>query len=133
MIPGAFTFLMFIFSSPQEVLTHKLEGVWEVTEDRTDSKREYWNKIYTFESCDDVQSMQCPGFYGWVDEPDVLTNLLDKNYFIYGISKKKAEGSKSRILFLDDESYHFVLKPGKGILQILYENDELLMILKKRD
>ncbi len=133
MIPGVFSFLLFIFSSPQKVLTDKLEGTWEVTEDRTLSKRAYWNKIYSFESCQDAPSMQCQGTYGWVDEPDVLANLLDKSYFVYGVSKKKQEGSGSRILFLDDERHYFILKPSKGELEIYDENNALQLVLKRRD
>jgi len=132
MIQGAFTFIFFIFSPPQKVLTNKLEGVWEVVEDSTFTKRDYWNKIYTFEPCKDAKAMRCKGHYGWVDEPDVLTNVLDKSYFIYGVSKNKSEGNKSRILYFDQEPYHFTLYPGKGELFIFEPSGKLLMRMERR-
>ena len=133
MIPGAFSFFLFIFSSPQQVITTKLEGVWKVVEDNTDSRRDFWFKVYAFESCKNSGKMECQGVYGFADEPDVWTNLLDIGYFNFGVSKKKDSGSNSRILYFDHEPYHFMLSPGKGVLTILDpETDAVLLKMERR-
>ena len=133
MIPGAFSFLLFIFSSPQQVLTNKLEGEWKVVEDNTNSRRDFWFKVYAFKSCEDSKKMECHGVFGFADEPDVWTNLLDKSYFNFGISKKKEPGSESRILYVDRVPYHFRLSPGKGELTILdAETDVILLKMERR-
>ena len=61
MIPGTFSFLLFLFSSPQQVITNKLEGYWLVVEDYTSSKRSHWDKVYLFESCakETVKRLKC--------------------------------------------------------------------------
>ncbi len=134
MIPGTFSFLLFIFSNPQHVLTNKLEGHWFVIEDYTTSKRTEWDKVYFFESCrkETATQLKCQGFYGWVDRPGVGENVLDKNYFHYGISKEKDTGNGFRVLFLHDEQFYFRLWPKKGKLEIIDSiSMNVVMVLEK--
>lgn len=125
MIPGLFSFLLYMFSSPQTVLTNKLEGTWQVVEDNSESYRKYWHKIYTFEECDNPDDMKCPGYFGFADEPGVYTNLLDRSYFRFGVSRKK-DDSGSRMLRIDDAAYYFELRPGKTLN--LYDQDQNLLL-----
>ena len=134
MIPGTFSFLLCLFSSPQQVITHKFEGHWIVVEDYTSSKRNHWDKVYSFESCDKetAKRLECQGFYGWVDRPGVVINVLDKNYFVYGITKEKDTENGYRKLLLHDEEFYFRLWPNKGKLEIIdIEGMNVVMVMEK--
>lgn len=134
MFPSAFSFLLFLFSSPQQVLTNKLEGSWRVVEDYTPGKRSHWDKMYSFKSCEKetAKRMKCQGYYGWVDRPGVGGNVLDKSYFYFGISKEKDNENGFRTLFLHDDEFYFRLWPGKGKLEIIdIESMQVDMVLEK--
>ena len=134
MIPGTFSFLLFLFSNPQQVITNKFEGHWLVVEDHTSSKRSHWDKVYLFESCgkETARRLKCHGYYGWVDEPGVVENVLDKSYFDYGITKVKDTENGFRKLILHDEEFYFRLWPGKGKLEIIdMEGMNVVMVLEK--
>ena len=133
MITGAFSFLLYLFSSPQAVLTHQLEGAWEVTVDSTDTYRAYWHKVYLFDKCEDRASMACQGSFGFVDEPDVLTNQWDKAYFIYGVTRKRNEKVKSRILYIDDEPYFFTFSEHRNSLVLKDESQHVVLRMIRRD
>ena len=90
--------------------------------------------MYLFESCEkeNAKRSKCQGFYGWVDRPGVVENVLDKNYFEYGITKEKNTENGFRTLLLHDEEFYFRLWPKKGTLEIIdVEGMDVVMVLEK--
>ena len=121
MVKGAFVFLLFIFSNPQRTIIHKLEGYWQVTSDNTELYRKYLTRLYVFEACDkhSIETGDCSGHFGFVNQPEVFTNLLDINYIKYGIARYKSDRGKGREIQLGDERYNFVLNLNKKRLILL--------------
>ena len=135
MVKGVFSFLLFIFSSPQDVITNKLEGYLLVVEDNTESYRKHWNRVIVFEKCDkeSIKSLACNAHYGWVDEPDLFNNLLDKNYTKYGIEKKKGAKKSGRKLKLGDQYYDFLLNLNNKTLELSDpDTGKKLMVMDKQ-
>jgi len=135
MIKGVFSFLLFIFSSPQDAITNKLEGYWLVVEDNTESFRKHWNRVIVFEKCDKefVKSMTCNAYFGWVDQLDLFTNLLDRNYTKYGVERKKDAKKSGRKLKLGDQYFDFILNLNNKTLELSDpDTGKKLMVMDKQ-
>ena len=132
MLEGAFSFLLLIFSSPQQVITNQLEGYWIVTIDSTNQARN-WNRIYYFEDCPTIKrkSLDCEGHYGWAEFDGVYQNLYDKNYLSYGAEEDKEADSKGRKLLLSSVYYDFLLNAHKKTLK-LYDPESKALIMEMR-
>jgi len=91
-----------------------------VVADSTELYRKHWNRVIVFEKCDkdSIKSLACNAHYGWVDQPDVFTNLLDKNYTKYGVEREKGVKKSGRKLKLGDQYYYFILNLNKKTLEL---------------
>ena len=133
MIEGAFSFLLFLFTSPQMAITNQIEGYWLVIIDNTGQARE-WNRIYFFDKCSKEArvSLECEGHYGWAEFSGVYLNLYDKNYLTYGVEKEKDKSSGKRKLLMSSIYYDFVINSSKKTLKLLDpETGDLVMEMKK--
>jgi hypothetical protein len=116
MVEGTFTFLLFLFSSPQQAVIKQLDGYWLVTADNTEQVRD-WNRIYYFEKCKRKPSEECEAHYGWAEFEGVYLNLYDKNFITFDVVKD-TKRSKKQKLVLGGETYDFVLNLKQNSLRI---------------
>ena len=133
MVEGAFSFLLFLFGSPQQVITNQLEGYWKVTVDSTVQARE-WNRIYYFDDCSKEarEALKCEGHYGWAEFDGVYLNLYDKNYLFYGIDKEKNELTGERRLLLSSIYYDFIINTDRKTLSLFdIDSGNLVLEMKK--
>lgn len=104
-------------------------------EDNTESYRKHWNRVIVFEKCDKelIKSLACNAHYGWVEEPDLFTNLLDKNYTKYGVEKKKGAKKSGHKLKLGDHYYDFILNLNNKTLELSDpDTGKKLMVMDKQ-
>lgn len=133
MIEGAFTFLLFLFNSPQQVIANHLHGYWEVSIDKTDQAR-IWNRVFYFDECKDqeLSDMDCKGHYGWAEYEGIYLNLYDKSFMTYGIEKEADPVTGKRKLVISDVTYDFILNTIKKDLWLFDPSTgELVMTMEK--
>lgn len=117
MITGAFTFFMFLFSSPEQAISKRLDGYWYVADDQTVQKRDLF-RFYKFEKCEKFNGGKlCDGSFGWTKSPENFENMRDVVTFSYHIHE---EAGKRKVYFLETDlaSYHFNLDLKKDLLEL---------------
>lgn len=119
MVEGTFSFLLFLFSSPQQAIVNQFEGYWLVAIDNTEQARD-WNRIYFFESCSKMkrEAMECDGHYGWAEFDGIYSNFYDKSYTTFGVDRDIDVSTGKRRVLLSGNYYDFVLNTGKKTLRL---------------
>ena len=136
MIKG-FTFFLFLFTTPEQAISNKLDGYWYVTEDSTIQRRDLF-RFFRFEKCEKFEDERlCYASYGWSKNPDNYKNFRDAAAFSYNIIEDESK-KKQFILRTDLNDYNFLLDLKNDALFLKDETskESLAMVklkLKRRD